>query len=386
MTAKSTLKRPHTSQSDLIGDPITDAIRAALEVLIGTLRIAPNGPLTLQPAQSDTFALNPDPESFSILNPLPLGGLLGVNVTVTWQVLKREFGQKVNVAQGTLFDSQSGLNALRPDLAFAPQLLEDRNGAPAFTPFFIRATVTLSVNNPLTGDPITVGPLALPDVEVQLPTLLVPRLLALFRHRNFALTENNKEGFALLVLPTTAPSAMQNPQSASDITGRLTGLITILQPILQRLNGLTATLPSFVDNATALTGFLTGLQALTGALGNFPGIAVEIADAIPNLNTLTLIQRGFFRNDIEAEDEISALIFLGLAGSVELFNKRQFDNDRGALRITLGSNGCAVVPNLHKATPIATIGNATIRVLAPPKVALEENTFGNMMSSVRFVG
>jgi hypothetical protein len=385
MTLKPSTRRSSDPQANLVGDPVSDAITAALTTLLGNLRIAPPGPLSLEPARTHLFSLSPDPENLTIFNPLPLGGTLDVTLTVTWQILKRQNGQKVNVARGTLFDSQSGLNAFKPDFVFFPQLIEERNGAPAATAYIVRATVTLSVAHPLTAEPVTVGPFTLPDVEAALPNLLVPRLLALFRHRNFETSENNKPGFALLVLPTTSPDSMQEAERPEDIVERLRTLIALVQPILQRLNALTAALPSTVNRATALAGFLAGLQALTRALGKFPGFAVEIDNAIPNLNALTLIQRGFFQNDIEAENEISSLIAVGVGGSIEFFNKRDFDKARGAFRISFGSNCCAVIPNLHKASPVSTVGNATVRVLAPPKVALAENTFGNMISSVRFM-
>ncbi len=373
-----------TNQSRALG---TDAIREALETLLNNFSITPSGPLQMQPATRQNFKLTPSPSGLGIsLVGLPL---LPVTVQVTWKVFRNVGNIQKPLSEGTGFDATPNLdtNPAETGILFFPQIAENITGAATTAKFAIRVSVTGSVTVPVTNGTITVGPVNLPDIPVTLPVLLVPSILAFFRHKDFKAAEGNKPGFALLTVPLN--SAIGQLQGASDLVGnngKLTLLESQLTTLVNSLNSVSSQVQSLAALASNLTVFLTGLRRLKSVLAN-PQMAIGICPrgASDNLNTITLIERGLLRNDIEGEDEISSVIALGISGQIiKCYNKRHFETERGVLGITLGTQLCALIGNLDVAGPVSNIGNAQVRVIEPAKVALRRNTFDNVFSSFHF--
>ena len=68
-------------------------------------------------------------------------------------------------------------------------------------------------------------------------------------------------------------------------------------------------------------------------------------DALADLHTITLIERGVLANDIEAEDELSSLILLGPAARrARLFIRRDFDQAGGRLDVGVEDENIVLIP------------------------------------------
>jgi hypothetical protein len=375
-----------TSQTRAVGDVVTDAIKDALEELASDFNITPSGNIQGQPATRQLFKLTPSTSGLNIsvpgLSPLP------VTVQVTWKVFRDKGNVQEPLSEGAGFDATPDLNTnpAETGILFFPQLAEDITGAATTAKFIIRASVKLSVTPPL-SNPVTVGPTALPDVRVVIPVLLVPTMLAFFRHKDFKAAEGNKPGFALITVPLD--SAVKQLQSASDLVGsggKLTLLESQVSTLIANINKVSSQVQSLAALAGNLTVFLTGLRKLKSLLANSQmAIGICPRGASDNLNKITLIDRGFPGNDIEAEVEISSLIALGISGEIiKCYNKRHFKPEQGVLGITLGSQMCAVVGNLDVANPVSEVGNAQVRALEPAKIPLRRNTFDYAFSSYHF--
>ena len=306
-----------------------DAIRDALEELMSNFSVTPLGPLQMQPATRQTFKLTPSPSGLT----LPILGLplpLPVTVEVKWTVLKNAGRIQKPLPEGTGFDATPNLdtNPAETGILFFPQLSEDVTGAAATAKFTIRVSVKGSVTVPITNETITVGPINLPDIPVTIPVLLVPTIMAFFRHKNFQAAEGNKPGFALITVPLN--SAIGQLQGASDLVGnngKLTLLESQLATLVKSLNSVSSQVQALAALAGNLAVFLTGLRRLKSVLANSQmAIGLCPKGASDNLNTITLIERGLFRNDIEGENEISSVITLGVTGqAIRCYNKRHFE-------------------------------------------------------------
>lgn len=136
--------------------------------------------------------------------------------------------------------------------------------------------------------------------SVDVLPLGIPSVSAWFRHKNFAVSDSRAHftsaGFVLLAVPSGTPGA----STPTELMTRLSELRQTLAK-LSTLAGL-ATLPGSVDR----------LVARVGAYG---GSAVRILNrAEDSLHDITMIDRTFPRNDIEAGDEISSAMAFGLPG------------------------------------------------------------------------
>jgi hypothetical protein len=137
--------------------------------------------------------------------------------------------------------------------------------------------------------------------------------------------------------------------------------------------------------------FLERLNRLVPALNGHlarPSAAAVVAlrDREDNLNQIDVIDRqGLLRNDIEANNEMSSLIFVARPERVaHCYNKRRRDPARGHLKLKTGSQLSVLIENLHveadagQSLPGADPGEGAVVQRSPL------TTFGNAISSFEF--
>ncbi len=107
---------------------------------------------------------------------------------------------------------------------------------------------------------------------------------------------------------------------------------------------------------------------------------VAVQDEIGNLNDWTLIQRSWYENDTEAEDEISSLILVGVPGtSVRLYNARNFGEGEGVLQVTTGDEGYVLLRDLNH--PLDTEPAGRSQIVRPPSNDLLGHSIGSTTRS-----
>jgi len=288
--------------------------------------------------------------------PLPAPGTFPVSVNVTWLVLDENHNQLA----ANQFNAPSGLNGTNVAVAFAPETTELTDGPlPSPKQRFLRAQVTLSAGS------VTTGQRSLPDLPVLVPPLPIPTVLALFLHANFQPRSGDDDGAVLVVVPQSSPLRS----------------IGQLQPVLTTLQSTIGNLTSFGSFAT----FLLGLGDLVQALGAQPYVQFRAADAINNLNDITLIQRSWYENDTEAEDELSSLILIGREGrGAACFNDRDRNDDEGKFTVKTTENLFVIVRDLDGKNPAAEGGSITIDK-QPPGGLFNPDKFNDELSSFEFV-
>jgi hypothetical protein len=382
------LRRSHDLQEErldalarLIGEPLPlpdltlDAVRAALNDLAGSMAIQFIGPRRLPPGRPLAARLNPQPSEMVV--PVPTVGSVPVGVTVTWSVLD---AQNQPVTPGDGFVAPNGLTLPDVSLIFAPAIATLPAPASATRQFSIRVTVTLSLQLPsllfggtdggfveVLSDEITLPPpgVELPTVSV-LP-LEIPSLLLLFRHPNLAPRADNHDGFILIVAPDGFPVQLQG-----------------LGQIVDLFNGLGAALPTLASAFSPFASMLPLAAQLSQiAFLAYPNPVMTVANEIANLNKITMIERPPLRNDIEAAQEVSSLMLLGVEGTqVECFNHRNFNSGDGKLTLTTGPELHVIVRNLHSKQPRSEpVGRVTVDVV-PDRVG--NRSFGDELVSLRF--
>ena len=291
--------------------------------------------------------------------PLPTTTRVPISVEVAWSITD---ARGTTLTLGTDFLAPNGLGNPTVSLIFAPEMVELTTDNPLPAP--IRRNLNARVR--LTAGGTQTGVIPLPSIPILVPALTLPTILALFLHTDFQARSGDDDGAVLLVVPANSPF----------------GSLQQLQPTLNQLQGAASTLASFASFAA----FVAGLSELTGALTAQPFVQFRSTNAIGNLNDITLIQRGFFENDTEAEDELSSLIFIGPRGKqAQLFNARDFKTDEGALTLTIGQNLFVIVRNLHSTDPADEPDGALTVDTTPPGGVFNPDHFGDALSSLRFV-
>lgn len=290
--------------------------------------------------------------------PLPVQGSFPVQASVQWHVLDDAH----NPLPATEFSAPGGLTGTSVAVAFAPATTELTDAAPPPPQQrFLRASVTLTAGS------VTTPSRDLPDLPIVVPALPIPTVLALFLHTNFEPRQNDDDGAALIVVPQSSPLRS---------VGQLQGVLNTLQ--------------SAVGNLTAFgsfASFLLGLGDLVQAVAVQPAANVQFraADSIANLNDITLIQRGFFENDTEAEDELSSLILIGREGrGVRCSNDRNDNAGQGQFTVTTTANLFAVIRDLDGTSPNVEGGAISVGTV-PPGGLFTPNRFNDELSSIVFV-
>ncbi|MBV9792068.1 MAG: hypothetical protein JOZ51_28035 [Chloroflexi bacterium] len=285
--------------------------------------------------------------------PVPSTSTVPISLEVEWSVTDQA-GTALTL--GTDFLAPNGLKNPSVSLFFAPATAELTTDDPLPEP----VTRKLKARVRLTAGGTQTDFINLPEIPILVPVLPLPTLLALFLHSDFQARTGDDDGAVLLVVPANSPF----------------GSLQQLQPTLNTLQEAASTLASFASFA----GFVAGLSELTGALTAQPHVQFRSTNQIGNLNDITLIQRGFFENDTEAEDELSSLIFIGPQNKqAQLFNARNFDRDEGSFTLTIGSSLFVIVRTLHSDNPVAEGGTLEVDQEFQP------DTFGDELSSLKFL-
>lgn len=282
--------------------------------------------------------------------PVPTITAVAPRLNVKWEV--REGTTKL--ASGEHFEAPSGLTNASLSLIFYPDLtveleksLQVQNKARD-----IVATVEITA-----GD-VTVGPKELPPVSTTVPAIPVPTILAFCVEENF-------RGPTLLMVPNNSP--LDSLDKVADKVRELKSLLAPLSSVVQ------------------FAGMLTGLTELANLLGSEPHKEFRQADAVANLNDVTLIQNPWWVNDMEAEDEVSSVLLIGPEKRrAQCFNKRDFDADDGAFTVTAGKRLFAGIRTLHAVVPSSEPVNTVTIIKDVPGVIFRPTSFGDELSSMRF--
>lgn len=273
-------------------------------------------------------------------------------IEVTWQVTDTAGNDLI--ASGDAL-APSGVNDVILNVLFIPEFEELTASPPGTSTRRVSATVRLVAGSTVAG-PRTLGP-----IDILVPRLPLPTVLAMFVDRPY-------RGPALIMVPAS---------SAVPDLGALTGKVQELQTVLNPVRSL-----------ARLAALITGLDELSALLANEPHIQFRKTDSIRNLNDITLVQRSWYElNDIEAEDELSSLFMIGPRDrAVELFNDRSFDDGEGKFTLTVGPELFAGVRDLHRSRPASEpTGSEIVIDRVPPGGWFDPDDFGDDLSSVRFV-
>jgi hypothetical protein len=291
--------------------------------------------------------------------PVPSTTKLKVQVEIEWSVSSDAAGTNV-LSSSDDYSAPQGLNGTSASFFFKPDSFElTTDPPPAPTPRFLRARVRLTVGSTQTNW------IALPPVEVLIPAIGIPTVFAMFLHVDFQARSGDDDGAVLVLVPANSPI----------------GSMAQLQPLLNQIDSVASTLSTFANFAA----FLGGLSELTGALTAQPHAQFRSTNAIGNLNDITLIQRPWYENDTEAEDELSSLIFIGPAmRTVQCFNDRDFKTGQGAFTVMVGQNFFTLARNLHSPTPGSEPPGLLTVDTPPPGGVFQPSSFGDELSSVRF--
>lgn len=290
---------------------------------------------------------------------LPVAVSAPLSITVSWKV---QDGSGNNLVEGSDFLAPDGLEQQTLSIIFLPAFELFDGTTPQDAVRQLLADVTLkSGSETWSGE---IGP-----VRVVVPAIPFPQVLALTRHSDF-------DGAALIVVP------------GSSAISTINEIKTLLQPIRTVIGTLTS-IARFAE-------MLTGIDMMTEIL-DATNIVFRKEDRINNLNNIDLIKRPWYRNDIEAEDELSSLAYLspppleGSARKVELCNDRDLKAGQGKFTVSTGSAFVALCRSLHSKTPelITPSGDLTVneepsgwRVRSPFSGI---SSFGNELSSLRFL-
>jgi hypothetical protein len=310
------------------------------------------------------------------LRPTGIGGLLA-QLSATYQVPTETSAALSVEVEWIVKDSDNSTvlstnewkirsGAALPEMSFhiAP-FVREWTSPPDLTPLqrYVHARVKLTALG------VTSGWLDVPGngLLILVEPLLVPRMLVGGLHKNFAASSGNDEGAALVVLPTNSP-------------------FTAWAQVMSTINSVRNSISALSD-LPRFASAMTGLPNILGTIDSIPHIVPVVADQIPNLNDIDLIQRGIFENDTEAEDELSSILVVGAPGSyAQLYNARDYGNGEGQLTLTVGEELFATIPDLHSADPPAGVGTVN-RVTAPggfnPLPPHNITQFGDELSSLQ---
>lgn len=282
----------------------------------------------------------------------PIGTAVPVSFSYRWTV-KDTAG--ATLASGNAFVSPEGVTVPQTSFMLKPPVrkLED----PDLTPIEYRIQGSVR----LQAGAIDTGWIDFPALPFLVEPLRVPTVLALFVNRNFQDYADDTEGAVLVMVPE---------DSALRAVGAVTGTLNTVGNALRAVGSLLSLLP--------LGG---AMSSITNPISNATHAHLAVQDDIANLNDWTLVQRDWYENDTEAEDEISSLILVGVPGTrVRLYNARNFGAGEGVLEVTTGPEGYVLIRDLGPASP-TTEPAGRAAVVNPSSW----NTFRDTFSSVRFM-
>lgn len=292
---------------------------------------------------------------------LPIPVEVPVSVSVKWDVLDADGITVLKESEGA-FQASTGLESAELVLKFPIETTELTNsGLIPTKQRFIRASVILKAGT------TTLPPFMLPKIPVLVAAIPVPTLAAFFLHADFApMRGEDDAGAVLIVVPENSPLRE----------------LGHLQPVLDTLQSTLSTVGATGD----LAALLLGVSELKTALAAQPHVQFRVAmdNDFDNLDEVTL--KSGTINDTEAEDELSSLIFIGPNNKeLHCFVARSQNANEGHFKLTLGSRLHAMVRNLHFKKPVSEPDGAIAVLVDPEGGVLQADTFGDTLSSLRFV-
>lgn len=235
------------------------------------------------------------------------------------------------------------------------------------------AKLIVTIGDPLGGQRDISADVPLLRYPITVPAIPVPTAAIFFHAADLGISNGalaSGHQFALVAVPKD-----------SAIAG-----ISALRDACETLRRLTATASQLVQLAgfagvglPSLAGLGLGLDTLLNALNlhkitSNVGVAFVAADTVRNMNNIDLVYGT--SNDIEAEDEISSLVFLGPPGRrLSLHQHRGFE---GRIATITSSEHCITIVNKLASVPPVT---------EPPGNAEqgEGPTLDNRISSIAFL-
>jgi hypothetical protein len=278
-------------------------------------------------------------------------------LTVNWKIQDDNGNDLID---GTDFLAPAGLGNTTLDVVFLPAFTLFDGTVPPPVGRNIIAVVTLTAGaDSWNGN---IGP-----VRVLIPAVPFPKVLALTVDTDF-------QGPALIIVP-----------GASAITS-IEHIRTLLQPVRNVIGTLTS--------VVRLAEMLIGIDTLSGIL-DATNIVFSKADSIGNLNDITLVSRPWYENDTEAEDELSAFVYIApppppetTENEVECYNDRHLKTGEGKFTVNTGTSFVALCRDLHSATPSVIPASAVLTVNNAPdgwRWAHSITSFGDELSSIKFL-
>lgn len=221
----------------------------------------------------------------------------------------------------------------------------------------VEATITLSAGDPA---PTTITR-TLSRENISIPRLGIPKILALFRHPEFATTKNDVDGFLLILLPSNTPLST------------LPGIKNYLGKLQDAVSNLSW--------AAGFAGAAASVGVMKQTITGHPHTQVRIGGR-SNLYDIKMINHRLGR-DTHASDAISSLMFLAAKGYQSyFFNNEHYRTNEGSFVLKAGDGAGMVVkvPTLHRKNPPTSPAD----LLTVDEPSDNDETFGNKISGIRF--
>ena len=282
----------------------------------------------------------------------PIGTAVPVSFEWRWSVTDAA-GTTLSAAQGD-FLSPQGLTVPQTSFLLRPPVRKLELKDYSLTTYEVQGGVKLQAGA------IDTGWLDFRPIPFLIEPLQVPTVLALFVNRNFQTLADDTWGATLVVVPEGSP-------------------LLAFDTLFTMLNGVGTALQS-LGSLLSITPLGAAAAGIVGPIAAESHRVLAVQDDIANLNDWTLIQREWYENDTEAEDEISSLILVGVPGTtVRLYNARNFGQNEGVLEVKTGPEGYVLIRNLDAPTPVTEPAGKAVPVVPSPW-----NSFRDTFSSLRF--
>ncbi len=356
----------------LKGGALPVSIAGANPTDLGTL------PSLEEPAASPRNALSGVPGLLGqLVGSVPIPVMAPVQLTVTWKVLKD--GTEVASSSGVWKMLGSG-----PDVqfVFAQVFSELTSADPTLGHFEIVATVTLTVGSDSTGQH------DLPPVPVDIPTIGIPSVAALFNTTQFggANPGLDDDKAVMLLVPNNSPLASTRDGNAamSQLNSAIGTVTTAVNAVLGSPLTAAATAAELALLLAGLGRLASAVQAYVGGTAKWP-LQIVIGnpnDGVEDLSDVKYDEGIITDRNNNFDDEVYALILLAVP-SVQLLLGTDDKYEGNKLTVTTGFEMIIGVPSfdqgqLGNVIPAGVAGTASLQGDA------EDVEDGNF-ESVRFV-